>query len=217
MTHLLPAFRYRSAATATSFLLGEITLLFGTACEQPRTFPGYPADTLRVRYEGSTRYSGCLIACVAMAGNYLADTRLFSETEIRKEMERAGLDEIRISDVRKFLENKGLHLMTLSGRLGGRPPASLAYWVNQRGYPAICVINRQPDDPAFNHAVVVIGISPTGPVESADTIHYLDPSSPKHLHTEKAAVFEANWARGEHAMMIVVSPPATAPGGDAGR
>jgi ABC-type bacteriocin/lantibiotic exporter with double-glycine peptidase domain len=218
MIHSLSAYLHRSASPAASLILAGLTLILGTGCEQPRTFAGYPAGSLQVRYEASTKYSGCLIACVAMAANYLTDTHAFSEAEIRRQMEQAGLDETRIADVSKFLVKKGLHLVTLSGRLGGKPPASLAYWVNQRGYPAICVINRQPDSPAFNHAVVVIGISPTGPVESADTIHYLDPSSPKQLHTEKAAAFEANWARGQHAMMIVVCPPATRPaGGDAGR
>jgi hypothetical protein len=218
MTHSLTAFLHRPAAPAATLILGVLTFTLGTGCEQPRTFPGYPVDSLQVRYEASTKYSGCLIACVAMAANHLVDTHLFSEAEIRQEMEQAGLDETRIADVSKFLENKGLHLVTLSGRLRGKPPASLAYWVNQRGYPAICVINRQPDSPAFNHAIVVIGISPTGPVESADTIHYLDPSSPRQLHTEETVAFEANWARGQHAMMIVVCPPATRPAsGDVGR
>jgi hypothetical protein len=69
------------------------------------------------------------------------------------------------------------------------------------------VINRQAGNPAQNHAVVVIGISKIAQEESADRIHYLDPSSPVQLHSEAPAVFETNWARGEHAMMIVVQPP----------
>jgi hypothetical protein len=182
--------------------------LAATGCEQPRQSAKYPEDTLQVRYEASTAYSGCLIACVAMAANYLLDKQEFSETGIRQVMRQARLDETRIADVRNFLSGKGLHLVTLSGGLDGKPPGSLGYWVRERGYPAICVINRQVGEPGFNHAVVVIGISGTGPVDSADTIHYLDPSSPKQLHSEEAGVFEANWSRGQNAMLIVVHPPA---------
>ena len=69
------------------------------------------------------------------------------------------------------------------------------------------MINRDPVDPNFNHAVVLIGISTTGDVESADRIHYLDPSSADRLHADDAATFEALWARGQHAMMVVISPP----------
>jgi hypothetical protein len=181
--------------------------LASAGCEQPRQSAKYPEGALPVRYEASTAYSGCLIACVAMAANYLLDRSEFSETGIRQAMRQAGLDETRITDVKKYLAGKGLHLVALSGGLDGKPPGSLEYWVRQRGYPAICVINRQPDNPRFNHAVTAIGISGTGPVESADTIHYLDPSSPKQLHSEEAGAFEANWARGRHAMLIVVHPP----------
>jgi len=184
-----------------------ITTLTQTGCQEPQRVAQYPEDTLQVRYESSSKYSGCLIACVAMAANYLLDKTAFSEASIHGDLLVSGLDESRIGDVRKYLAQKGLHLITLSGRLDGKPPASLKYWLNDRGYPVICVINRQPSDPAHNHAVVVIGISKMASVESADRIHYLDPSSPLQLHSEEFATFETNWARGQHAMMIVVQPP----------
>ncbi|HSW43972.1 MAG TPA: hypothetical protein VLM89_00175 [Phycisphaerae bacterium] len=176
-------------------------------CEQPERAPQFPQGTLQVRYEGANRYSGCLTACVAMAANYLLDKHVLDETIIRREMELAGLAETRVADVKQYLKGRSLHLITLTGEIDGKPPAGLNYWVSQRGHPAICVINRQADNPAMNHAVLVIGISRTGPLEAADTIHYLDPSSPKQVHSEDRATFQANWARGQHAMMIVVSPP----------
>lgn len=183
-------------------------ILTQTGCQEAQRVAKYPEGALQVRYESSSKYSGCLIASVAMAANYLLNKTTFSEASIRSDLLVAGLDESRIGDVKKYLGEKGLHLITLSGCLDGKPPASLKYWVNDRGYPVICVINRQPSDPALNHAVVVIGISKMGSVESADRIHYLDPSSPVQLHGEELATFQANWARGQHAMMIVVQPPA---------
>jgi hypothetical protein len=193
-------------ARAAGVLLAGLGLA-AAGCEQPRRSAKYPEGTLPVRYEASTAYSGCLIACVAMAANYLLDKTEFSEAGTRQAMRQAGLDETRITDVKKYLAGKGLDVVALSGCLDGKPPVSLEYWVRQRGYPAICVINRQAGDPGFNHAVAVIGISGTGRVDSADTIHYLDPSSPKQLHSEEVGSFEANWARGRHAMLIVVHPP----------
>ena len=167
----------------------------------------YPPGALQVRYEASTKYSGCLIACTAMAANYLLNKTAYSEASIRQELLLTRLDESRVGDVKKYLETKGLHLITLSGKLNAKPPAGLRYWVNERGYPVICVINRQPENPAANHAVVVIGISKMDEKDSADRIHYLDPSSPVQLHSEDPAIFDANWACGQRAMMIVVQPP----------
>lgn len=189
-----------------ALMIGAICLSqFG--CEQASRTAKYPEGALQVRYEASTRYSGCLIACTAMAANYLLDKTAFTEASIRHDLELAQLDESLVGDVKKYLETKKLHLVGLTGRLDGKPPASLEYWVQERGYPAICVINRQPDSPGQNHAVLVIGISKTKPDEKSDRIHYLDPSSPAHLHSEEQPVFEANWSRGGYAMMIVVQPP----------
>ena len=186
-------------------LIGLPVALIG--CETPNRIAKYPEGSLRVRYEEASTYSSCLVASVVMAANYVTGERRFSENGIREDVRRAGLDESRVGDLKTYLAGEGLHLVTLAGSLDGKPPTSLRYWLLRRGYPVICVINRDPVDPNFNHAVVLIGISTTGDVESADRIHYLDPSSVDRLHADDAATFEALWARGQHAMMVVISPP----------
>jgi len=186
-------------------LIGIPAALFG--CETPNRIARYPEGSLRVRYEEATTHSSCLVASVAMAANYMVGEWRFSENVIREDLQRAGLDESRVGDLKTYLAGKGLHLVTLAGSLDGKPPASLRYWLLKRGYPVICIINRDPVDPNFNHAVVLIGISTTGDIESTDRIHYLDPSSVDPLHADDAATFETIWARGQYAMMVVVSPP----------
>ena len=133
----------------------------------------------------------------------------------RKTLEASGsvddaiaADKARIEDLKTHLSEKGLYLLTLSGQIDGRPPASLRYWLQKRGYPVICIINSRGDDPAYNHAVVVTGIEATDGDPLADKIVYLDPATPTPLQRESATWFDALWQRGEHAMMIVVSPPA---------
>lgn len=197
---------------ATARLRGLVAMGFAVACLQagcgtPNRVVRYPEGALPVRYESAASHTGCLVASVAMAANYrLNETRL-TEASLIRDMKADGLDESSAGDVRTFLEKKGLHLVTLSGRLDGKPPAALEWWVESRGYPVICVINRdEQGDPAFNHAVVVIGISRESGGNSADIIHYLDPSTREPLHSVEAAAFDALWARGEHAMMIVVIP-----------
>ncbi|MBP7934931.1 MAG: hypothetical protein KA354_09830 [Phycisphaerae bacterium] len=183
-----------------------VTLGLLTGCA-PKQFAKYPQGSLRVAYEESSSYSGCLVACTAMAANYLTDQRKLSEKGIRESLKMANLDETRVADVKAWLETQGLYLLTLSGTLDGKPPASLGYWLCQRGYPVICVINRHENDVKFNHAVVVIGFTKTAGDETADRIHYLDPASAKVLHSEDRKTFETLWARGEHAMMMVIAPP----------
>lgn len=183
-----------------------LLLTFFAGCESPNRIAKYPEGALRVRYEEASTYSACLVASVVMAANYLAGERRFSENGIRGDLQRAGLDESRVGDLKTYLAGQGLHLVTLAGSLDGKPPLSLKYWLLRRGYPVICVINRNPVDPNFNHAVVLIGISATEDIESADRIHYLDPSSAEPLHTDDAVTFEVIWARGQHAMMVVVVP-----------
>jgi hypothetical protein len=186
------------------FLL-VLTVLWG--CEQPNRVIRYPDGALQVRYEAATSYSSCLVASVAMAANYLVGERRFSEPDMRQELSRAGLDETQVRDMKLYLDSRGLHLVALSGQLDEKPPTGLGFWLNQRGYPVICVINPHSDDPAFNHAVVVIGFSRQGGAEIADRIHYFDPSLTEPLHSCEAAEFDAYWGRGGHTMMIVVAPP----------
>jgi len=185
-------------------LIGTAFVLAG--CQSPNRIAKYPPGSLRVCYEEATSHSSCLVASVAMAANYVVGERRFSEGGIRADLKRAGLDESRVGDLKTYLADQGLHLVTLAGRLDGNPPLGVKYWLLSRGYPVICVINRDPVDPNFNHAVVLIGISTTDNIESTDRIHYLDPSSAAMMHTDEAAIFETAWARGQHAMMVVVVP-----------
>ncbi len=190
--------------------------LVAAGCEAPKRVMQYPEGTLPVRYEDATTYSTCLVASVAMTANYLVGERQYTEAGIRQALHQAGLYETRVGDLQEYLQGQKLHLVVLKGTTGGKPPLSLRYWLQDRGYPVICVINRHENSPSFNHAIVVIGISRTPEGPPADTIHYLDPASPMQLHSEGVEAFETMWARGEHAMMIVVAPPVDAEG-DPGR
>ncbi len=194
--------RHRTIAIASPLL--AIALI---GCDGPRRTEQYPPGALPVRYEAATTHSTCLVAGVAMAANYLLGQPKFTEKRIREELRQSGRDETLVADLKGYLEEKGLYLLTLSGQLNSKPPTDLAWWVEKRGYPAICVINRDPADPAFNHAVVVIGISRKPGGDSVDMIHYFDPSTRQRLYSSEAAAFEVLWARGQRAMMIVVAPP----------
>ncbi len=197
--------------TPSFCVLGAILLPLVTGCETESRRPmiEYPPGTWRVRYESSEDYSSCLIASVVMAANYLKGERQFSEAEARAAMDAMGLDHTRVGDVKTYLQRVGLDLITLTGRLDPDPPTGLHYWSKSRRYPVICVVNRdEKGDPGFNHAVIVIGITDNPDTEKEDRIHYFDPSMPDDpLMTVPAAEFDAQWTRGERAMMIVVNPP----------
>jgi len=182
-----------------------VSLFWLVGCA-PQRLAKYPEGSLRVVYEPAGSFSSCLVASVTMAANYLRDERKFTEPGVRQELQAAGLDESKVGDVKAYLAKKGLYLVTLTGEVDGKPPTSLRYWLRKRGYPVICVINRHGVDPRFNHAVVVVGFSATAGADPADIIHYLDPSSSQVLISEKVTAFEAAWAHGQHAMMIVVAP-----------
>lgn len=199
--------RCRQSGAAILLLLLAICL---PGCQQPKRSFRLPPGCLPVRYEAATTYSSCLVASVAMAANYVLNDRKFSEGQIRSDLKRLGYDETRVGDLQAYLRGEpgGLHLVALAGELDDNPPIGLKYWLEQRGYPVICVINRDPrSDPAFNHAVVVIGICTNPNGCSADIIHYLDPSSAAQLHSATADEFEVLWASGEHAMMVVCQKP----------
>lgn len=185
-------------------------------CSQQRPAVTFPPGTLPVRYEASTRHTTCLVACVAMAANYLIGERVYTETNIAQALKNANEDETSTAALKAYLESEGLYLLTLSGEMDGKPPTSIRYWVQTRRYPAICVINGHENDPRFNHAVVVTGIGPKSETDLSDTVHYLDPSDGRPLQAVSVAEFETLWARGQHAMMIVVAPPREAASGPAG-
>lgn len=196
------------SAWKTGVVLACAALTAG--CEGPqRQRAEYPRGALHVRYESATTYSTCLVASVAMAGNYLLDEVAFHEPRVREELKLMNLDETLVGDIKKYLQTQGLYLVTLTGRLDNKPPTGLGYWVKTRRYPVICVINRDEEgDTGFNHAVVVIGISSNEETDSADIIHYFDPATEwAPLHSDPAPEFETLWGRCDHAMMIVVAPP----------
>jgi hypothetical protein len=182
-------------------------VLFMAGCNAPGRARTYPEGTLPVRFEPATTHSTCLVASVAMAANYLFDQRRYTERDLLAKLKKAGKDETLTGDIKDYLETQGLYLITLVGQIDGKPPEALSYWLNKRGYPVICIINRHAGEPAFNHAVVVIGISQKTPADPADMIHYLDPSTQQELHLATAAEFETLWSAGGHAMMLVVAPP----------
>jgi hypothetical protein len=177
-------------------------------CEAPpKQAVKYPAGALKVVYEDATKPATCLVASVAMSANYLLKERSFSEALILEEFKHAGRDETAIADMKAYLAEKGLYLVTLSGRLDDVPPTGLKYWLEKRGYPVICIISHHPGGPEFNHAIVVIGICTNQKTGSVDSIYYFDPSSVEALYNMDAANFEELWERGEHAMLVIIKPP----------
>lgn len=192
----------------------------GAGCDQSqRRLVTYPRGTLPIHYEAASVPTACLVAGVAMAANYLVGERKFTEPQIRAALARQNLDEKKVADLKTFLETQGLELVVLAGRMDGEPPLGLRYWLLSRGYPVICVINRQgadpdvsrPVDPQFNHAVVVTGFSANPADPAADILYYLDPSTADPLQSVGLAEFDAMWARCDRAMMLVVQPPEPAP------
>lgn len=176
-------------------------------CEQPNRLVQYPPGALPVRYESATAHSSCLVAAVCMGARYLEPASGYTEPGMRRDLAAAGLDETRVGDLKTYLAGEGLHLVTLTGELGDKPLYGMDYWLNGRGHPVICVINLEgADAEAFNHAVVVIGISSNRSGDSPDIIHYLDPSSPEPLMRLEAPAFDELWSRGQHAMMVVTLP-----------
>ena len=199
-----------SGRPLTAALAGLVCLGCILGCQQTRRNHRLPPDCLPVRYEAATTHATCLVSSVVMASNYLLADRRLSERGVQVDLKRLGYDETRVGDLKAYLRQlpERLYLVTLTGQLDAKPPAGLRYWLEQRGYPVICVINRDPrSDPGFNHAVVVIGISTNRKGTSADIVHYLDPSSVEQLHSEPVDEFEMIWAGADHAMMIVCQEP----------
>ncbi len=177
-------------------------------CQGPqRKFVTYPPGTLAVPYETASGPTACLVASVSMAANYLVDKHEFAEPAVRAEMKAQGLQENSVADVKKYLEERGLYLVTLTGEADGRPPLGLGFWLERRGYPVICIINEHGADQKFNHAVVVTGISKNSADPPADIVYYLDPAAAEPLQSSELTQFEAAWELGKRAMMIVVAPP----------
>lgn len=184
-------------------------LLTGAGCAGPLKRPPvtHPQGTLRVLYEQATTRSSCLVAGATMAANYLLGERRFTEPQMRAAMRAAGWDETVVADVKAYLAAHDLYLVTLAGTIDGKPPLGLRYWLQNRGYPVICVVNQHGGDPRLNHAVVVSGILANEVPDSADIVYYLDPSTPEPLQTADMKAFDQMWAYSDRAMMLVVAPP----------
>lgn len=183
--------------------------LSAAGCVPPRPVLTHPPGTLRVSYERSETHTGCLAASSAMAANYLLGRHEWTQARLCEQMRAVGLDERKVADIKAFLGQRGLYVVTLSGTLDGSPPTGLGHWVGSRGYPVVCVINYQGQDPAYNHAVVVTGFSAKAGAEATDKVYYLDPSTERPLHEVPAAAFEALWAPSGRAMLLVIQPPAS--------
>lgn len=200
----------------TLLRIGGLTILalcLASGCEAPKSkFTTYPPGTLPVPYQEASAPSSCLVASVSMAANYLLADHRLAEPAARAAMKEKELDEAQVVDVKKYLADQGLDMIVLSGRLDGKPTEGLRFWVEQKGYPAICIINRHGEDPKFNHAVVVTGFSGDANGQQADIVYYLDPSTREPLQFLELAEFDRYWARGNRAMLLVVAPP-TANGG----
>ncbi len=178
-------------------------------CQAPQRVMTYPKGCWPVRYEPAVSHSSCLVASIVMAANYRLDKRQYSVPQVCRELKALHLDETSIADMNTYLERNGLALLTLSGNPSSKPPTGLQYWLRERRYPVICVINRRGSDERFNHAVVVIGITKNS-AEPADTVHYMDPSAQDPVLSCSITDFEVLWARGRNAMMIVIAPPQAA-------
>jgi hypothetical protein len=168
----------------------------------------YPKQCLHVPFEPTNSNSSCLVAAVVMAANYLDGRPRFREREVLKQMQADHLDETKPADVQTWLQRQpdGFSLITLRGALTDRPPTGLQYWLLDRGYPVVCIVNSTAGGPEFNHAVVVIGLDgPAG--DRPETIHYLDPASFKRVEHSAREQFETWWSRCEHAMALVVRDP----------
>jgi ABC-type bacteriocin/lantibiotic exporter with double-glycine peptidase domain len=195
-------------------ITGVVVSAWSTGCRTDQTLRRHPPGVLQVRYQSADDHAGCLTASVAMAANYVLGEYRLNEKQLRWDLAQAGLDPTRVEHVKRHLDQLGLHLVTLSGTMDEKPPLGLRYWILKKGYPTICVINTYGSDPAFNHAVVVVGFSKMGGGKSADTmgVYYLDPSSAEPLHKLPVSEFERFWGQSGHAMMVVVRPPGS-PGG----
>lgn len=183
--------------------LGLILMAATPGCGPTPKLIGYPPGTLPVEYEPATTYSACLVASLTMAANYVEGRPRFRVPEVLEDLKKAGSDETKVQDLKAYLGRKGLGIWALAGTMDEKPPTGVGFWLRSERYPPVCVINRAGTSTAYNHAVVVIGLRENREMESADRIHYLDPSADSPLFTCSLEAFEEMWARCGHAMLVV--------------
>ena len=168
---------------------------------------GYPPGALPVEYDRATTYSACLVASVTMAANYAENRPRFQVPEVLADLKKAGADETKVADLKNYMARKGLTVWNLAGTMDEKPWTGLGFWLREWRSPPVCVINRIGGNADYNHAVVVIGLRENRDMESADRIHYLDPSADSPLYTCSLEAFDEMWARCGHAMLVVTKGP----------
>ncbi len=199
--HAAPRGRRRSA-----LLLLSLAILAG--CHEPKiAVRQYPPTALRVRYVAATDYTDCLLASVVMVANYVSGHDRLEAGRLRREMRAEGLDPTVIGDFQTWAARYGLKLIALRGALDAEPPRDLAWWVVERGYPVICVINRHEGNPDYNHAVVVIGVDFDDSTQQVAGLDVLDPAAPRRLVHLPRADFERDWSATNRVMMLVFDAP----------
>ena len=185
--------------------------LGGPACVQRMAVDQYPPGTMRVGWMAASDYTDCLAASVAMCANYVLDAQWFSPAKIREGTSEAGLDHTLVAGVQAWLGGQGLEMTPLVGELSDDAPLGLGWWVLQRGYPVICVINKSGGNADYNHAVVVIGID-GGSAESAEGVYVLDPASSKRLERWERLKFLHYWGSAGSVMLPLFETPRDARG-----
>ena len=192
--------------------------VLGAGCQRRIAVDTFPAGTVHVRFVPAANYTDCLVASVVMCANYVTASERFEPADVREGLTAAGLDPTRIADVRDYLTGRRLTLQPLTGSFTDRELTGLGWWLLQGGYPVICVMNKNGGNADYNHAVVVIGVGGGDSVASAQTVHYLDPASPRRLESVDRLLFQHYWGSAGKIMLPLFETPgqvagATAPTG----
>ncbi len=182
-------------------------LVMGSGCEKRIAVDVYPPGALHVRYVPATNYTDCLVASAVMCANYVTNSDSFQPAGLRHEVTAVGGDPARIADVRDWLAGRRLTMQPLTGSFDSRELTGLGWWLLEGGYPVICVMNRWAGNAEYNHAVVVIGVAGGDSVETAATIHYLDPASPRRLVSVERLTFQHFWNSAGNIMLPVFRTP----------
>jgi hypothetical protein len=189
-------------------LAGLAVTIPSGACRKRVAVDRYPAGTLRVRYAPAGDYTDCLIASVVMCANYVVNAERYTTAGLRRDLEAAGLDHTRVGDLQAWLADQAFQMTPLRGDLTRRPPLGLGWWVLERGYPVICVINKHAGNPEFNHAVLVIGLDLDDDIGRVTAVSALDPASEKRLVRWDRSMFAHYWGSAGRVMLPLFERPA---------
>jgi hypothetical protein len=182
-------------------------MLMGATCHKRVAVEDYPPGAMRVRYVAATDYSECLVASVVMCGNYVLNSNRMTPEQVERDLADAGLDHTRVGDMRTWLKTQGIQMTPLKGRYSSEPPNGLAWWVLDRGYPVICVVNRHAGDAEYNHAVLVIDVKINETSEAPEGVYVLDPASPKRIEHIERQMFEHYWGSAGSVMLPLFEAP----------